>query len=155
MLVWTFFASIWAQTISPKCTSTQDNLTTDNYNEATIAISTAVREAVNSKQKQTPDNLAIVADVFVKFAAFINNQTFIERTVNLLFLCATFVYTWGAVKLTGGSSPSLRLCRTWWPQWMACNYGMLMCCKKLLQSACKVAQNKHLSCATFNLIEKN
>jgi len=78
---------------SPKCTSSQDNLTTDNYNEATKAISTAVREAVNSKQKQTPDNLAIVADVFVKFAAFINNQTSIERTVNLLFLCATFVYT--------------------------------------------------------------
>ena len=45
----------------------------------------AVREAVTSEQEQTPDNLAIVAAVFMKTAAFIIDQTFIERTVSLLF----------------------------------------------------------------------
>jgi len=73
-----------------------------------------VREAVTSEQEQTADNLAIVAGVFMKSAAFINDQTSIERTVSLLFVCAAFVYTLGAGKLTGGFSSSFRLCRTWW-----------------------------------------
>ena len=123
-----------AQSILHKLTSTQNKITTDNYDEAIVAISTAVREAITSEQEQTADNLAIVAAVFMKSAAFINDQTSIERTVSLLFVCAAFVYTPGAGKLTGGFSPSFRLCRTWWPQWMACNYGMPKCCKKMLQS---------------------
>jgi len=128
-----------AQSILHKLTSTQNKITTDNYDEAIVAIRMAVREAVTSEQEQTADNLAIVAAVFMKSAAFINNQASIVRTVSLLFACAAFIYTPGAVELTSGFSPSLRLCRTWWPHWMACNYGMPKCCKKMLQSECRVA----------------
>jgi len=85
-----------AQYILHKLTSTQNKITTDNYDEAIVAIRMAVREAVTSEQEQTPDNLAIVAAVFMKSAAFINDQTSIERTVSLLFVCAAFVYTLGA-----------------------------------------------------------
>jgi len=38
----------------------------------------------------------------MKSAAFINDQTSIERMVSLLSICAAFVYTPGAGKLTGG-----------------------------------------------------
>jgi len=102
------------KSILHKLTSTQNNITTDNYDEATVVISMAVREAVTSEQEQTADNLALVAAVFMKSAAFINNQTSIERTVSLLFICVAFIYTPDAVELTSGFSPSLRLCRTWW-----------------------------------------
>ena len=103
------------KSILHKLTSTQNNITVDNYDEAIVAISTAVREAVTSEQEQTADNLAVVAAVFMKSAAFINDRTSIERMVGLLFVCAAFVYTPGTDELTSGFSPSLRLCRTWWP----------------------------------------
>ena len=113
-----------AQTILHKLTFTQNSITTDNYNEATVAISTAVREAVTSEQEQTPDNLAIVAAVFMKSAAFINEQMSIEQTVSLLLLRAAFVYTPGAGKLTVGF-PHLSDCaepggHSGWPATMEC-----------------------------------
>ena len=56
--------------------------TADNNDEAISEVSTAVREAVTNKQEQTPDNLAVVAAVFMRSAAVINDQTSIERTVS-------------------------------------------------------------------------
>ena len=93
----------------------------------------AVREAVTSEQEQTADNLAIVAAVFMKTAALINDQTSIERTVSWLFLCAAFVYTPGAGKLTVGF-PHLSDCaepgdHSGWPATMECRCVARKCFK--------------------------
>ena len=40
---------------------------------------------MTNKQKQTPDNLADVAAVFMRSAAVINDQTSIERTVSCYY----------------------------------------------------------------------
>lgn len=70
--------------------SPQNNITADNYNTAIMAVSIAVREAVKNEQEQTPENLAIVAAVFMTSAAIINNQISIEQSVRSLLLQVTY-----------------------------------------------------------------
>ena len=108
-------------------------ITTDNYDEATVAISMAVREAITSEQEQTTGSLPIVAAVFMKSAAFINEQTSIEQIVSLLLLWAAFVYTPGAGKLTVGF-PHLSDCaepggHCGWPATMECRCVARKCFK--------------------------
>ena len=56
-----------------------------------MAVSIAVREAVKNEQEQTPENLAIVAAVFMMSAAIINNQISIEQSVRSLLLQVTYI----------------------------------------------------------------
>ena len=76
----------------PTYFSPQNNITADNYNAAIMAVSIAVREAVNNEQKQTPENLAIVAAVFITSAAIVNNQISVEQAVCSLLLQVTYIY---------------------------------------------------------------
>ena len=57
---------------------TQD-ITADNYDETITALNAAVRRAASNEQEQTADNLAIVADIFARSAAFVTNNTIIIR----------------------------------------------------------------------------
>ena len=144
-----------AQSILHKLTSTQNKITTDNYDEAIVAISTAVREAITSEQEQTADNLAIVAAVFMKSAAFINDQTSIERTVSLLFVYMLHLFTQQVQVSYQAVSPHPSDCaepsgRSGWPATMECQ-SVARKCFKVSQSSLKQA----LSWNTFNLIAKN
>jgi len=57
-----------------------------------MAVSIAEREAVNNEQEQTPENLGIVAAVFMKSAAIVNNQISVEQAVCSLLLQVTYIY---------------------------------------------------------------
>ena len=85
-----------ALTVLPNSVNINYINTADNNDEAISAVSTTVMEAVTNKQEQTPDNLAIVAAVFMRSAAVINDQTSIERTVSscchIKFCLHAYVY---------------------------------------------------------------
>ena len=59
----------------------QDDITLDNYDEVLRGLSGAVRGATICESEQTRRNLAIVADVFARIAAFTNNAIIIEDEV--------------------------------------------------------------------------
>ena len=123
-----------AQNILHKLTSTQNKITTDNYDEAIVAISTAVREAVTSEQEQTADNLAIVAAVLMKSAAFINDQTSIEWTVSLLFVYMQHLFTHQVQVSYQAVSPHPSDCaepsgHSGWPATMECQSVARKCFK--------------------------
>lgn len=63
------------------------DITVDNYDEAVIAVSGAVRGAAANEQEQTTGNLAIVTDIFARFAALITTNITIRETVSSLSFC--------------------------------------------------------------------
>ena len=62
----------------------QANITLDNYGEVLTSLSGAVRGAAINEQIQNTNNLAMVAAVFQRSAALINERTIITNAVSLL-----------------------------------------------------------------------
>ena len=62
----------------------QDDITLDNYDVVLKSLSGAVRGAAICESEQTRRNLAIVADVFARIAAFTDNTIIIEDGVRSL-----------------------------------------------------------------------
>ena len=62
----------------------QANITVDNYGEVLPSLSGAVRGADINEQIQNTNNLAMVAAVFQRSAALINERTIITNAVSLL-----------------------------------------------------------------------
>ena len=60
----------------------QDNITLGNYEEVLTSLSGAVRRAAINEQEQTTNNLAMVAAVFARSAALINEMNIIPSTVS-------------------------------------------------------------------------
>ena len=60
----------------------QDNITLGNYEEVLTSLSGAVRRAAINEQEQTTNNLAMVAAVFARSAALINEMNIIPNTVS-------------------------------------------------------------------------